>query len=74
MLSERETEIVRLLVHAIPNERIARALSISPETVKWQLKSIYGKLRVSSCDEAVALIRNAHPGSSDGSWFADPPL
>ncbi|CAM2171401.1 LuxR family transcriptional regulator, maltose regulon positive regulatory protein [Paraburkholderia sacchari] len=74
LLSERETEIVRLLVHAIPNKRIARALSISPETVKWHLKNIYGKLRVSSRDEAVALIRNAHPGSGETPWFADPPL
>ncbi|MDR3098906.1 MAG: LuxR C-terminal-related transcriptional regulator, partial [Paraburkholderia sp.] len=74
LLSERETEIVRLLVHAIPNKRIARALSISPETVKWHLKNIYGKLRVSSRDEAVALIRNIHPGSGETSWFADDPL
>lgn len=38
LLSERETGIVQLLVHAIPNKRIARALSIPPETVKWHLK------------------------------------
>ncbi len=71
LLSERETEIVRLLVHTIPNKRIARALSISPETVKWHLKNIYGKLGVSSRDEAVALIRNLQPGSVDTAWFAD---
>ncbi|WP_167760144.1 LuxR C-terminal-related transcriptional regulator [Paraburkholderia pallida] len=74
LLSERETEIVRLLMHAIPNKRIARALSISPETVKWHLKNIYGKLRVSSRDEAVALIRNLHPGSGETPWFTDDPL
>lgn len=71
LLSERETEIVRLLVHAIPNKRIARALSISPETVKWHLKNIYSKLRVSSRDEAVALIRNLGPGSGETPWLPD---
>lgn len=74
LLSERETEIVRLLVHAIPNKRIARALSISPETVKWHLKNIYGKLKVSSRDEAVALIRNFNPGDGEKAWSADDPF
>jgi len=57
LLSERETDIVRLLMDAMPNKRIARALELSPETVKWHLKNIYAKLKVTSRDEAVARIR-----------------
>ncbi|WP_250527547.1 LuxR C-terminal-related transcriptional regulator [Caballeronia sp. GAWG2-1] len=57
-LSERETRVVGLLAHALPNKKIARTLGISPETVKWHLKNIYGKLGVASRDEAVARVRD----------------
>ncbi|MBN3761923.1 AAA family ATPase [Burkholderia sp. Ac-20365] len=57
-LSDREAEVLHLLAQALPNKRIARALAISPETVKWHLKNIYAKLHVSSRDEAVARIRD----------------
>jgi LuxR family maltose regulon positive regulatory protein len=57
-LSERETKVVSLLAQAMPNKKIARTLGISPETVKWHLKNIYGKLGVSSRDEAVARVRD----------------
>lgn len=58
-LSEREVEVMRLLAQAMPNKKIARTLCLSPETVKWHLKNIYGKLGVSSRDEAVARMRDA---------------
>jgi LuxR family maltose regulon positive regulatory protein len=57
-LSDRESEIMRLLGQAMPNKKIARTLSLSPETVKWHLKNIYGKLGVASRDEAVARMRD----------------
>ncbi|MFP6560386.1 LuxR C-terminal-related transcriptional regulator [Paraburkholderia sp. B3] len=57
-LSEREAKVVGLLAQALPNKKIARTLGISPETVKWHLKNIYGKLGVSSRDEAVARVRD----------------
>ena len=57
-LSDRETEIVRLLAQALPNKKIARTLNLSPETIKWHLKNIYGKLGVSGRDEAAARIRD----------------
>ena len=57
-LSERESKVVSLLAQALPNKKIARTLGISPETVKWHLKNIYGKLGVSSRDEAVARVRD----------------
>jgi LuxR family maltose regulon positive regulatory protein len=57
-LSDRESEIMRLLGQAMPNKKIARTLGLSPETVKWHLKNIYGKLGVASRDEAVARMRD----------------
>ncbi|MES2264642.1 MAG: LuxR C-terminal-related transcriptional regulator [Pseudomonadota bacterium] len=57
-LSEREIEVVRLLAQALPNKKIARALNLSPETVKWHLSHIYTKLAVNSRDEAVARVRD----------------
>ncbi|WP_213959611.1 LuxR C-terminal-related transcriptional regulator [Variovorax sp. dw_954] len=56
--NEREIDVLRLLAQAMPNKKIARALGLSPETVKWYLSRIYGKLRVSGRDEAVARVRD----------------
>ncbi|MCY1423469.1 HTH-type transcriptional regulator MalT [compost metagenome] len=63
LLSERELEILQLLAQALPNKKIARALGLSPETVKWHLSNIYGKLGVSSRDEAVERIRDLTSGN-----------
>ena len=71
-LSEREIEVVRLLAQALPNKKIARALGLSPETVKWHLSHIYSKLGVSSRDEAVARMRDLE--SQDGNTPGDPDL
>ncbi|MCY1426724.1 HTH-type transcriptional regulator MalT [compost metagenome] len=57
-LSDRESEVLALLAHAMPNKKIARALGLSPETVKWHLKNIYGKLGVTGRDEAIARMRD----------------
>lgn len=56
--SAREIEVLRLLAQAMSNKKIARALGLSPETVKWYLSRIYGKLRVTGRDEAVARVRD----------------
>jgi LuxR family maltose regulon positive regulatory protein len=56
--SDRELEMLRLLAQAMPNKKIARALGLSPETVKWYLSRIYSKLRVAGRDEAVARVRD----------------
>ncbi|SDN48170.1 LuxR C-terminal-related transcriptional regulator [Pseudomonas jinjuensis] len=61
-LSEREGEVLALLAHAMPNKKIARALNVSPETVKWHLKNIYVKLGVSGRDEAIARMRDLSSG------------
>lgn len=56
-LSERERDVLHLLVQAMPNKKIALALGLSIDTVKWHLKNIYGKLGVAGRDEAVAWMR-----------------
>ncbi|WP_261502165.1 LuxR C-terminal-related transcriptional regulator [Acidovorax bellezanensis] len=57
-LSEREMDMLRLLAQAMPNKKMARALELSPETVKWYLSRIYAKLGVSGRQEAVARARD----------------
>ena len=56
--SDREMDVFRLLAQTMPNKRIARALGVSPETVKWHLARIYSKLGVSGRDEALARARD----------------
>ncbi|HET6448393.1 MAG TPA: response regulator transcription factor [Conexibacter sp.] len=47
-LSERELEVLRLIVEGRDNAAIAAALFISPNTVKSHVASIFGKLGVES--------------------------
>jgi len=52
-LSPRERTIVLLMGHGLSNKRIARQLSIAPETVKSHAKRIFWKLTVQSRAQAV---------------------
>lgn len=51
-LSERESDIIRCLVHGKTNKLIARHLGITESTVKVHLKTILRKLRVSNRTQA----------------------
>src|SRR5260221_11679031 len=56
-LTQRELEILRLIADGLSNQAIAERLFISPGTVKWYLKQIYGKLHVGSRTQAIAAAR-----------------
>jgi DNA-binding NarL/FixJ family response regulator len=51
-LSERETEVLRLVAQGLSNRAVAEALNISQGTVKLHVNHILGKLRASGRTEA----------------------
>jgi LuxR family transcriptional regulator, maltose regulon positive regulatory protein len=52
-LTERELEVLRLLVGESSVRQIAQSLYVAPSTVRTQVKSVYRKLGVRSREEAV---------------------
>jgi DNA-binding CsgD family transcriptional regulator len=70
-LTNRETEVVKLLLQGKSNKLIALSLGISDRTVEFHLKNIYAKFQVSSRIELILNLGNATgytdigiPGSS----------
>jgi len=59
-LTEREQEVLALLVEGLSNLQIAERLVVSRSTVKFHVSSILSKLGVSSRTEAVALALKKH--------------
>ncbi len=59
-LTERERDVLRLLVVGLSNQAIARELVITVGTVKRHINSIYGKLGVQSRTQAVARAHSLH--------------
>jgi DNA-binding CsgD family transcriptional regulator len=53
-LTETERQIASLVATGRSNADVARALSITPKTVEWNLSKVYRKLRVSSRTELAA--------------------
>ena len=53
LLSERETEILRLVAKGFSFDTVGEVLGISPHTVVTHVKKIYRKLAVHSRGEAV---------------------
>lgn len=58
-LTSREQEVLFLLARGMSRQRIARTLSVSPETVKTHVHRIYAKLEVHSRDELIAMVEGA---------------
>src|SRR5512136_1007592 len=54
-LTDREKEILALMVEGLPNTAIAERLVVSQSTVKFHVSNVLSKLGVTSCTEAVAL-------------------
>ena len=54
-LSEREVKILRHIAEGRSNKEIARRLSVSPDTVKADLKSVFAKLDVADRTAAVVI-------------------
>ena len=52
-LTERELDVLRLLVGELSTRQMAQRLYVAPSTVRTQVKSIYRKLGVSSRKQAV---------------------
>jgi DNA-binding NarL/FixJ family response regulator len=59
-LTEREKEILNLLVSGKPQKQIAEALFLAPFTIATHMKNIYAKLHVHSRSEAVAKALKEH--------------
>jgi len=64
--TEREKEVIGLLLQGKSNKQIALALDISKSTVEFHLKNIYLKLRVSSRTEAILNLSTSHLLKSTG--------
>ena len=59
-LTEREREILRLLVAGLSNAAMAQELVITVGTVKSHINHIYGKLGVQSRSQAIARAHSFH--------------
>jgi predicted ATPase/DNA-binding CsgD family transcriptional regulator len=59
-LTEREVEVLRLVARGLSDAEVAQALIISPRTVNAHLRSIYGKLRITSRNAATHFALEHH--------------
>ena len=53
-LSDREFDVLHLLVDGLTNQEVAQSMHVSVNTVKTHLKNIYGKLGVHNRKRAIA--------------------
>lgn len=58
LLTTREVDVLMQLSKGFSTKGIARELTLSPGTVKWHLKNIYGKLGAFSRDDALSKARS----------------
>ncbi|MDY0873766.1 LuxR C-terminal-related transcriptional regulator [Dongia rigui] len=56
--SPREIDVVQLLGIGHSNRDMAQALGMAPDTVKWHLKNIFGKLGVANRTQAVLRLQD----------------
>ncbi|MGD8405258.1 MAG: helix-turn-helix transcriptional regulator [Anaerolineales bacterium] len=65
-LSEREKDVVNLLLQGKSNKQVALELGISNRTVEFHLSNVYAKLGVTSRTEAVLLLTEGYLRESTG--------
>jgi len=53
MLTERENSIIEFIARGKSNKEIARALGVTPETIKTHVRRIFSKLSAASRAQAV---------------------
>jgi DNA-binding NarL/FixJ family response regulator len=70
LLSARERQVVEYLAGGMTNREIAKALSLSPHTVKNYLFRIFDKLGVSTRTELLYLTMNKSRSNGNGDPFA----
>ena len=63
-LTDREREVLELVMHGLGNKMIADRLGVSVAAVKWHLQHIYEKLHVHSRTEAALMLREGQPGKT----------
>ncbi|NHO67760.1 hypothetical protein G8770_19615 [Aestuariicella hydrocarbonica] len=79
MLTERECEVARLLLHGHSSKSMAEKLKISMETIKVHRRNLYNKLDISSQSELFSLFLSSIslagrvPGSDPLSAYHAPP-
>lgn len=56
-ISDREAEIIGLLIEGLSNQQIAKQLYISPNTVKTHIKNIYAKVGVNNRLQLFSLLK-----------------
>ena len=59
-LTDKQAEIMRLVVQGLPTKQIAETVSISESGVKKHLQLIYAKIGASSRSETVAIALRKH--------------
>lgn len=59
-LTEREREVLSLMIEGLNNTQIAGRLTVSPSTIKSHVSNILSKLGVASRTEAVTLALRSH--------------
>jgi two-component system, NarL family, response regulator LiaR len=59
-LTDREKEILTLMVEGLPNSAIAERLFVSQSTIKFHVSNVLAKLGVSSRTEAVSMALKHH--------------
>jgi len=58
-LTARERQVLALVAAGVSNKGIARALGVSPNTVKFHLSALFDKLKVGTRAEAIAAAARA---------------